>query len=78
VIPGLAVGGAGLAGGAGQRVMLGLVVQVGEPGLPESLRSGGLHLVVSSGAELSLVSRMPPGPGGADRAVAQYLGRQSV
>jgi hypothetical protein len=34
---------AGLAGGAGQRGALGLVVQFGEPGLPQSLHRGVLH-----------------------------------
>ena len=41
---------AGLAGGAGQRGVLGLVVQVGEPGLRQSLHGGG-------GGDLSLAMR---------------------
>jgi hypothetical protein len=43
VIPGLASPAADLAGGAGQRIALGLALHVGEPGLPGSLHKGGMH-----------------------------------
>jgi hypothetical protein len=77
VTPGLLPSGAaGLAGGAGQRIALGLVVQFGEPGLPQSLRSSGVHHRGLLGCELTLVPRMPPGPGGADRVIAQDRGPQ--
>jgi hypothetical protein len=73
-MPGLLPSGAaGLAGGAGQRVALGLAVQFGQVGSSQSLRHG-VHCLVSSGAELTLVPRMPLRLGGADRAIAQDLG----
>jgi hypothetical protein len=34
---------AALAGGAGQRVLLGLAVQVGDPGLHDLVVNGGVH-----------------------------------
>jgi hypothetical protein len=43
-VPGpLPAGAAGLAGGAGQRIALGLAAQFGEVGLPQSLHRGVLH-----------------------------------
>jgi len=73
-MPGLLpLGAASLTGGAGKRVALGLAVQFGQVGSSQSLRHG-VHCLVSSGAELTLVPRMPLRPGGADRAITQDLG----
>jgi hypothetical protein len=66
----------GLAGGAGQRVALGLALQFFQVGPSQGLHSGVLHhRGLLRGAELTVIPRMPLRPGGADRAIAQDLGR---
>jgi hypothetical protein len=66
------------AGGAGQRIALGLAAQFVDPCLPQSMHGGVLHHRGLLGTELSLVPTMPLSPGSADQAIAQYLRAGSV
>jgi len=73
-MPGLLPSGAaGLAGGAGQRVALGLAVQFGQVRSSQSLRRGVHHRgLLGCGTDLD--SEDAAKAGGADRAITQDLG----
>src|SRR5215472_7569181 len=66
---------AGLAGGAGQGVMLGLVAQAGQMGVGQVIANTWVHRGLLGWALVGVVSRMLLRPGRADRVIAPCRGR---